>query len=96
MQHEGEAHDPPSGDRSASETEDFELPDLTGIDFSQPDACNGLKEEHEQCFYDWMKRFTRGEVKKDECQIPWKRYQYCVAVSSNLFTIKFRQYRLGK
>lgn len=66
------------------EEEDIDLPDLSGIDFSEPDACKSLKEEHEECFFDWMKRFTRGEVKKDECQIPWRRYQHCVAVSNFL------------
>ena len=76
----------PSQQGSPSEKEgEVELPDLSQIDFTDPEACKELKEEHEECFYDWLKRYTRGEVTTDECQVPWKRYQHCVRVLHYIF-----------
>lgn len=62
------------GDASSSPPLDF-----SGIDFSKPEACLDLKEEHDQCFHVWLAKFVKGEAQTDECKPSWERYRACTA-----------------
>lgn len=55
-------------------------PDLSGIDFSKPEACMDLKREHDRCFDAWLARFVHGDVTTDECKPAWERYRACTTV----------------
>jgi hypothetical protein len=55
--------------------------DFADIDFSKPEACLGLKEEHDQCFHLWLGKFIKGEAQTDECKPAWERYRACTAVT---------------
>lgn len=66
---------PAKGDASSSPPLDF-----SGIDFSKPEACLDLKEEHDQCFHVWLAKFVKGEAQTDECKPSWERYRACTAV----------------
>jgi hypothetical protein len=70
-----EAAAPAKGDASSSPALDF-----SGVDFSKPEACLDLKEEHYQCFHVWLAKFDKGEAQTDECKPSWERYRACTAV----------------
>ncbi|KAL6075179.1 hypothetical protein QOT17_003592 [Balamuthia mandrillaris] len=52
--------------------------DPSVVDFTAPDACSELKQQHDRCFYPWLKRFATGAVHKDDCKEEWEIYDQCI------------------
>jgi hypothetical protein len=65
---------------TSSSSSSSEPLDFSDIDFSKPEACSDLKEEHDQCFHVWLVKFIKGEAQTDECKPAWERYRACTAV----------------